>query len=188
MNREEPPMALLNCLRALVAFVAVCVCAIASAQPMPSQTAVPPVTGSLVVTGNVAQPLTLSVADLRRFDAREFDYTPQPMADHKAAAESPRHYKGVLLRDVLAAAKPSESEPRQLRRSFVVATASDKYTVVFSWAELFVSPTGDSAYLVYERDGKPLPADEGPMALIVPSDTRPVRHVKWLQALELRAE
>jgi DMSO/TMAO reductase YedYZ molybdopterin-dependent catalytic subunit len=184
-------MAPLNWLRALAASVAVILCTAASTQPVQPTllpTAVPPVTSKLAVTGNVAQPLSLSVVDLRRFDAHEFDYTPPPMAEHKVGAEPVRHYKGVLLRDVLAAAKPSENQPRQLRRSYVVASASDKYTVVFSWAELFVSTSGDTVYIVYERDGKPLDADEGPVALIVTSDTRPVRHVKWLQTLELRSE
>ena len=50
------------------------------------------------------------------------------------------------------AAKPVESKPRELRRSYVVASASDGYEVVFSWAELFVSPVGDSVYIVYERN------------------------------------
>jgi hypothetical protein len=94
---------------------------------------------------------------------------------------------GCLLRDVLAAAKPVENKPRELRKSYVVATASDGYEVVFSWAELFVSPVGDNAFVVYERDGSPLPDDEGRIALVVFTDVRPVRHVKWLKALTLRA-
>ena len=38
-----------------------------------------------------------------------------------------------------------------------------------------------------ERDGAPLADDEGRIALIVTTDQRPIRHVKWLQALTLRA-
>ena len=90
------------------------------------------------------------------------------------------------MRDVLSAAKPVENKPRELRKSYVVATASDGYEVVFSWAELFVSPLGDNVFVVYERDGAPLSDDEGRIALIVVSDVRPVRHVKWLKALTLR--
>jgi hypothetical protein len=69
----------------------------------------------------------------------------------------------------------------------VLATASDGYEAVFSWAELFISPVGDSVFVVYERDGAPLADDEGRIALIVTTDQRPVRHVKWLQTLTLRA-
>jgi hypothetical protein len=90
------------------------------------------------------------------------------------------------LRDVLAAAKPVEGKPHELRKSYVVAGASDGYEVVFSWAELFISPVGDNVYVVYERDGAPLSDDEGRIALVVLTDARPVRHVKWLSTLMLR--
>ena len=51
-----------------------------------------------------------------------------------------------------------------------MATASGEYAVVFSWAELFVSPVGDSVLVVYERDGAPIPDDEGRIALIAVTD------------------
>ncbi len=70
---------------------------------------------------------------------------------------------------MLAAAKPTESRARDLRRSYVVATASDGYEVVFSWAELFVSPIGDTVVVAYERDGGPLGDDEGRIALVFPA-------------------
>jgi len=53
--------------------------------------------------------------------------------------------------------------------------------------ELFLSPFGHNAFIVYERDGAPLADDEGRIALIVVTDVRPVRHIKWLKALSLRA-
>ena len=145
----------------------------------------PQASTSVTVVGNVAQSLSLTVADLKRYPAHQVDYVSRnPM--EKKTAEPARHYTGCLLRDVLAAAKPIESNPRELRKSYVVATASDGYEVVFSWAELFVSSVGDSVFVVYERDGAPLADDEGRIALIVLTDTRPVRHVKWLRSLTLR--
>jgi DMSO/TMAO reductase YedYZ molybdopterin-dependent catalytic subunit len=147
----------------------------------------PQATTSVTVTGNVADSLSLAVTDLNRYPARQIEYALRNSADDKVAAPM-RRYTGVLLRDVLASAKPTESKPRQLRRSYVVATASDGYEVVFSWAELFVSPVGESVFVVYERDGVPLGDDEGSIALIATTDIRPVRHVKWLQRLTLRGE
>jgi DMSO/TMAO reductase YedYZ molybdopterin-dependent catalytic subunit len=145
-----------------------------------------PVTTSVTVAGNVAQTLSLTVADLKRYPAHQVEYVPRNSVEEKGAGPA-RRYTGCLLRDVLAAAKPVESKPRELRKSYVVATASDGYEVVFSWAELFVSPVGDKIFVVYERDGAQLPDDEGPIALIAITDTRPVRHVKWLRSLTLRA-
>ena len=164
----------------LIALLALCCGAEIAAQ------APAPVTTAVTVAGNVAQSLSLTVADLRRFPAHGIDYAPPPNP-HQSSGEPVRHYTGVLLRDVLAAAKPNEDKPRELRKSYVVASASDGYEVVFSWAELFVSPLGDNVFVVYERDGAPLPDDEGRIALIVTTDQRPVRHVKWLQTLTLRA-
>jgi DMSO/TMAO reductase YedYZ molybdopterin-dependent catalytic subunit len=165
----------------IVALLALCCSAEIAAQ------ATSAVTTTLTVAGNVAQSLTLTVADLKRYPARDIEYPPALGVDHKPSVEPARRYTGCLLRDVLAAAKPLENKPRELRRSYVVATASDGYEVVFSWGELFVSPVGDSVFVVYERDGAPLQDDEGRIALIVITDHRPVRHVKWLQTLTLRA-
>ena len=41
--------------------------------------------------------------------------------------------------------------------------------------------------IAYERDGAPLSAQEGPLAIHAPGDTRTgPRHVKWLQRIEVR--
>ena len=139
--------------------------------------------GTLNVHGNVARPLALSIADLRRLPSHAVHYAPRRHGD---ASSAPRRYTGCLLREVVDAAKPIEARPRDLRRSYVVATASDGYEVVFSWAELFASPASESVYVVYERDGEPIGADEGPIALVATSDASPMRHVKWLHALTVR--
>jgi hypothetical protein len=105
-----------------------------------------------------------------------------------AAPETARRYTGCLLRDVLERAKPVEKNRFDLRKSIVIVTASDGYRAVFSWAELYLSPIGDGALVVYERDGAPLADAEGPLALVSLKDTRPgPRHVKWLRSVELRA-
>jgi len=173
-------MALLARWPAVLALAALC-----WSETIGAQTAAA-VTSTITVGGNVGQPMSLSVADLKRYPAREVEYTPG-RGEHKAGAEPARRYTGCLLRDVLAAAKPLENNPRELRKSYIIATASDGYEVVFSWAELFISPLGDSVFIVYERDGAALPDDEGRIALIVLTDIRPARHVKWLKALTLRA-
>src|ERR1700692_3239257 len=134
------------------------------------------VTTSVSVAGNVAETLSLTVADLKRYPAHQVEYVPGNAVEQKAAGPA-RRYAGCLLRDVLAAAKPVEGKPRELRKSYVVATASDGYEVVFSWAELFVSPIGGKVFVVYERDGAPLPDDEGRIALIAVTDTRAAREM-----------
>lgn len=109
------------------------------------------------------------------------------MVDFKAPDGSVRKYTGALLRDVLTACKPTEPDHNALRQSYVLAKGTDDYFALFTWAELFISPIGDGAMLVYLRDGKPLADDEGAIALISPSDRRPgPRYVKWLSAVDFR--
>ena len=144
---------------------------------------------TLIVDGNVENRLSLTVADLRWLPVRQVEDVRQVRMTGAPAAEdaTARRYSGVLLRDVIAAAKPVERERHDLRRSIVVATATDGYQAVFSWAELFLSPIGDGAIVVFERDGVPLDASEGPFAIVSLRDTQPgPRHVKWLERLELR--
>jgi DMSO/TMAO reductase YedYZ molybdopterin-dependent catalytic subunit len=146
----------------------------------------PPASTLLSISGNVAEPLALTVDDLKRYPAQAVAYSPSGGTSSSTPSAPARHYTGVALRDVLNAAKPTEGKPRDLRRSYVVATASDGYEAVFSWGELFISPVGDSVFVVYERDGAPLADDEGRFALIAVNDLRPARHVKWLRRLTLR--
>jgi Oxidoreductase molybdopterin binding domain len=103
--------------------------------------------------------------------------------------ESTRRLTGVLPRDVLDAASLVELRRGDLRHRYVVASASDGYSVVFSWGELFNAPIGDGALVVYEQDGAPLPDSEGKIALVSVNDKGPgpgPRHAKWLKRIEMR--
>lgn len=143
----------------------------AFAAPIPSKT--------VAISGAVASPMSYAVKDLEQFPVQTVDF--------KANDGNVRKYTGVLLRDVLMASKPIESEHNTLRQSYALAKATDGYFALFTWAELFISPIGDGALIVYLRDGKPLGDDEGAIALISARDTRPgPRHVKWLSSVDFR--
>jgi DMSO/TMAO reductase YedYZ molybdopterin-dependent catalytic subunit len=145
------------------------------------------VTTAIAVRGSVEHELTLTVDDLKRFPVQRVDDVRCGAPGAPAGAEVLRRYTGCLLRDVLDRAGPVEKHRFDMRRSIIIATASDGYRAVFSWAELYLSPMGDGVLVVYERDGAPLSDDEGRIALISLKDSRPgPRHVKWLQAIELR--
>jgi hypothetical protein len=137
------------------------------------------------IAGNVAQPVALGLDDLRKCAQRDVEITP-PAGRAGEPVPRTRRYTGCLVRDLVAAAKPVEGRPRDLRRSYLVVTARDGYQVVFSWAELFVSPVGERALVAHTRDGAPLERAEGPIALVSGADVSAARHVKALQSIDLR--
>ena len=166
---------------------AIGLCAFVAVAGLAAQTAAPP-TLKLTVSGSVANPLALGVDDLARLPVQTIEDVRQVRVGGTAAGggDQVRRYRGVLLRDVLAAARPVEKERHDLRQSIVVATATDGYKAVFSWAELLLSPVGDGVFVIFERDGAPLAPTEGPLALVSLRDTQPgPRHVKWLAKIEL---
>ena len=97
----------------------------------------------------------------------------------------PVEVSGVDLREVLRAA--GIAPPEQIRgaalRQVLMAGARDGYVVAFAWAELDPALGGRRVFLV--TDG--LKADEGPLRLVVPADTRPARWVRQLDSLRLVA-
>jgi DMSO/TMAO reductase YedYZ molybdopterin-dependent catalytic subunit len=134
---------------------------------------------TLAVSGSVARPTSYTPAALQAL--------PQAEATVPAPDGRPRVYRGVLLRDLIAAAQPIEAGRFDLRQSIVVARATDGYLAIFSWAELFNSPIGDGVLVAWSLDGSPLPDDEGAFALVSARDTRAgPRHVRWLESIEFR--
>lgn len=72
--------------------------------------------------------------------------------------------QGILLKNILQFSEITAESPKQLSEYYLVFTACDGYQVVYSWNELFNSATGNSTYLVVEKDGTSLSS-------ITPADT-----------------
>ena len=141
---------------------------------------------ALVVTGKVATPLTLTVADLRQLPpANGGDIAVTRHNGDKA--ETITSYKGVRLRDILDKAALDAPGHNDVKKLAIIAKATDGYAVVFSWAELYNAPTGEGVIVYYEKNGKALDDSDGEIALISAKDIRTgPRHVKWLNGIEVR--
>jgi DMSO/TMAO reductase YedYZ molybdopterin-dependent catalytic subunit len=167
----------------LAAFVVLATCLFiptASGQDKPRL-----LTARLEVAGAVQRPLSLTPENLRAIAERHGGVLSSG-ALAREVPEAYRNYAGVRLTDVLNDADMRTDERNALRRAYVVATASDGYKAVFSWGELFNSPTGRGVLIVFERDGKPLGDGEGRLALVSMNDTRMgPRHVKWLSRVDV---
>jgi len=138
----------------------------------------------VAIEGAVQQAQSLSVDDLRQFAA---DQIVELRLPGRETGTAPSTLKGVRLRALLERAKVLTADHNTVKKLAIIATATDGYKAVFSWSELFNSELGDSVLVLFERDGKPLAASEGPLALISAKDIRTgPRHVKWLQTIEVR--
>jgi cytochrome c551/c552 len=143
-------------------------------------------TDRVAVTGNVETALDLSVDDLRRLPADVIKVISLP-SQSPANPGKLETFKGVLLRSLLERAKLHAPGRNDLKKTIVVATASDDYAVVFTWSELFNTDIGDGVLVYFEKDGRPLTEAEGRIAMLSAKDIhRGARHVRWLKSIEVR--
>lgn len=131
---------------------------------------------SLAVSGAVAQPLTLTAADLAALPRASVTTTSNGIATK---------YEGVWVAEVLRkAGLPIGNGLRGASLSmYVLAVASDGYQVLFSLGELDPEIT-DGRYLVADSaDGKPLFGEMGAFRLVVPNDKKGARSLRMLSSL-----
>jgi len=139
----------------------------------------------LTITGAVARPLTFKVDDLKAFPADQIStLTLARRVDDKETSSTVR---GVRLTSLLERAALVEADHNTWKHTFVIATATDGYQVVFSWPELFNTDVGPGVLVIFERDGAPLGDREGRLALVSGKDTRAgPRNVHWLAHVDVR--
>lgn len=134
------------------------------------------------LTGLDERPAKLSLVDLQRLTA-------ETVTVSFLSVQGPEQhtYKGVRLAALLEqAGLKLENRKNDKLRKFVLATAKDGYTVIFSWAELDPEFGAQPVLLAWEEDGKPLQGDRGPFRLVVPGDKRGGRYVSGVIRLEVR--
>jgi hypothetical protein len=133
--------------------------------------------------------LNLGVADLTGLPQTERVQRRTLAASDSAsqpALEQSVRYSGVLLRDVLARTVPADNH-RAARTLVFEAVATDGYRAVFTWGEIFNSSAGEQVLVISAQDGRPLGAEQGPLALRALADLRPgPRHVRNLCGLVVR--
>lgn len=138
-----------------------------------------PHTGTLVVVADPAKPLTLKPADLAAMPRKTITVKQQ---DGRAVT-----YEGVLVAELLKrAGAPLGKDLRGgAVASYVVASATDGYRVVFSLAELDPDFTGSEIMVVDRTNGQPLLADQGPIRIVAPHDLAGARSVRMLERIEV---
>lgn len=114
----------------------------------------------LKVSGEVPDPLELSLTDLSEMPRKEASLKDKDGSIHK--------YTGVSVQDILAkAGAPSGKALHGENISkYLLAKCTDGYQVLFSLAELDASIADKNVIVADTVDGKPLPESKGPLRLI----------------------
>ncbi len=96
-------------------------------------------------------------------------------------------YEGALVHDVLAQGGIDFGKGLRGKQlsSYVAASASDGYEVVYALAEFDPTVVDSGIIVADKREGQPLAANEGPLRIIVPHDKRPTRSLKLLQEIDV---
>lgn len=138
-----------------------------------------PHSGTLVVIVDPAKPLTVKPAELAAMPRTKVTLK-QP--DGRAVI-----HEGVLVAELLkrAGAPLGKALRGDALASYVVASATDGYRVVFSLAELDPEFTGSEIIVADRTNGDALLPDQGPLRIIVPKDLAGARSMRMLERIEL---
>jgi hypothetical protein len=146
----------------------------------------PKPTNSFVISGEVKNPLTVNLADLKKWKEQSIGdvVITNHLGERKSEAKG---LKGILLRDLLSSVEIKSESPKVLSEYYFVCKATDGYTVVYSWNEIFNTSVGDAVFIVTEKNGKSAVSMDDSILMISPKDVRTGRrHVKSLTSIEVR--
>jgi len=132
----------------------------------------------LTVQGISGTSKVLSIADLASLPQQIVKTT-----DHGTAVT----FQGVRLADVLSkVALPAGEKFHSTAASYyLMVEAMDGYRAAFAWAELDPTFMDKAVFVVTSRDGKPLPAKDGPFQLVAPGEKRNARWVRQVKLLRV---
>lgn len=140
-------------------------------------------TDVITVSGAVVKEATITLADILAVpshaipDVAITNHLGEPRGTAKGL-------RGVLVRDLLANVSFNAESPKVLSEYFLTFVASDGYTVVYSWNELFNSPTGNATFLIIEKEGQKLQEMNERILIMTTSDFKTGRrHIKGLKSI-----
>jgi hypothetical protein len=158
--------------------------------PMPTQPGAVPLDMGGGGSAETAQTLTITAGPRERgvFTVASLkDYPHQTVTVMDGKTKQPRKYSGVPLMDLLSHLGESGNLMGPALAKYVVATGSDGFAAVLSLAEVDPKLHGGTVLIADSMDGKPLDAKAGPFRLVVSEDKMPVRSVRNLVSIEVRA-
>lgn len=143
-------------------------------------------TDTLIIQGDIKENLIFTWRDI---DTSKVKYIGDLTLtnQHGEAKNTIKNLKGVLLKPLIDSLKFNIEKPKELNEFYFIFEASDKYKVVFSWNEIFNSPTGNQLYWITEINGKPI-TELNERILIVSTADLSIgrRYIKGLSKITVR--
>jgi hypothetical protein len=140
-------------------------------------------TSEFIVTGQIKKELGFTLADIEKYPSKTIGdvVITNHLGEPRGTA---KQLTGILVKDLLKDLELKEESPKRFSEFYLTFVAVDNYKVVYSWNEIFNSPTGDNLFLITSRDGKKL-KDMGERILILtPTDFKTGRrHIKGLSKI-----
>ena len=103
-------------------------------------------------------------------------------------SESRTTVRGVRLARLIERSGLTQAARNDWKNLLVTVTATDGYRAQFTWVELTNTVAGEGVLVLFEREGAPLDAREGRIALLATGDLRlGARHVRNALRIEVRA-
>ncbi|HKR06871.1 MAG TPA: hypothetical protein VJY62_19705 [Bacteroidia bacterium] len=143
-----------------------------------AQTDIEP-TDAFKISGKVKNEKTIALADLKNYKSITLqNINTSCTAKQKEVA---KEVKAVLLKDILDSVAFLYETPRMLNEFYFKFVASDGYTIVYSFNEIYNTETGNNMYIVTEKDGKVISEMENRILLLTTSDIKTgKRNIKGL--------
>lgn len=109
-------------------------------------------TETITITGEIVKELNISLDQL--IEMKNVKVNDLVITNHLGEKKGEaRKMKGVLIKEVLKDLSLKEDNPKLFSEFYFTFIASDGYKAVYSWNELFNSPTGDHVYIIVSKDG-----------------------------------
>ncbi len=140
-------------------------------------------TDNLLVTGEIKRDIKFIIDDIKTYPSqviRDVVIT-NHLGEPRGTAKS---LSGVLVKELLKDLELNEDSPKLFSEFYFVFVANDNYKVVYSWNEIFNSPTGDGLYLITSRDGQEIGKMKDSLLILTITDFKTGRrHIKGLSKI-----
>ncbi|HNE93945.1 MAG TPA: hypothetical protein PKZ66_07490 [Chitinophagaceae bacterium] len=136
-----------------------------------------------LITGNIKQDIFIGLDEIAKTPSVQLKDI--VITNHLNVPQlTAKNLKGFLLKEILSKVILNEPLPRKYSEFYFTFIAQDSFTAVFSWNEIFNSPTGNNLFIITQKDGKSVTEMPESVLILTATDfTTGRRYIKKLSAI-----